>query len=55
MKRFHQIIIGCLLLGGFTLSSCDYLDVIPKETATGSDMTKDRQAAINYLYSCYML
>ncbi len=53
MKRFHQIIIGCLLLGGFTLSSCDYLDVIPKETATGSDMTKDRQAAINYLYSCY--
>lgn len=35
------------------MTSCDYLNVIPDETTTGADMTKDRQAALNYLYSCY--
>ena len=42
-----------MLAAGLTMTSCDYLNVIPDETTTGSDMTKDRQAALNYLYSCY--
>lgn len=53
MKILNKAFIGCLLAAGFTMTSCDYLDVIPAETTTGSDMTKDRQAALNYLYSCY--
>lgn len=53
MKILKKSIIGCLLLAGMTMSSCDFLDVVPKENATGEDMTKDRQAALNYLYSCY--
>ena len=53
MKILKKSIIGCLLLAGMTMSSCDFLDVVPEENATGEDMTKDRQAALNYLYSCY--
>ena len=53
MKILNKAFIGCLLAAGFTMTSCDYLDVIPAETTTGTDMTKDRQAALNYLYSCY--
>ena len=51
MKILNKAFIGCLLAAGFTMTSCDYLDVIPAETTTGTDMTKDRQAALNYLYS----
>ena len=32
-----------MLAAGLTMTSCDYLNVIPDETTTGSDMTKDRQ------------
>ena len=53
MKITNKTIAGCILAVGLTMTSCDYLNVIPAETTTGSDMTKDRQAALNYLYSCY--
>lgn len=53
MKILNKSIIGCILLAGVSLTSCDFLDVVPKENATGEDMSKDRQAALNYLYSCY--
>ncbi len=54
MKRIiNKSIIGCLFLAGLTLTSCDFLDVVPDEYTSESDMTKDRQAALNYLYSCY--
>mgnify|MGYP006983490161 CR=1 FL=1 len=51
MKITNKTIAGCILAVGLTMTSCDYLNVIPAETTTGSDMTKDRQAALNYLYS----
>ena len=47
MKILNKAIIGCMLAAGLTMTSCDYLDVIPDETTTGADMTKDRQAALN--------
>ena len=53
MKILNKAIIGCLLAAGLTMTSCDYLNVIPDETTTGADIAKDRQAALNYLYSCY--
>ena len=53
MKKINKYMIGCLFLAGLTLSSCDFLDVVPDEYTSESDMTKDRQAALNYLYSCY--
>lgn len=53
MKLLNKSILGCLLASGIALTSCDYLNVIPDETTTGTDMTKDRAAALNYLYSCY--
>lgn len=33
--------------------SCNYLDVVPPETADFKDTMKDRQAALGFLYSCY--
>lgn len=53
MKKINKYMIGCLFLAGLSLSSCDFLDVVPDEYTSESDMTKDRQAALNYLYSCY--
>lgn len=44
MKILNKSIIGCILLAGISLTSCDFLDVVPKENATGEDMSKDRQA-----------
>lgn len=42
MKITNKTIAGCILAVGLTMTSCDYLNVIPAETTTGSDMTKDR-------------
>ena len=39
----------------FTLSfsACNYLDVVPVETADETDMLTDAQSAQRYLYGCY--
>jgi starch-binding outer membrane protein, SusD/RagB family len=36
------------------LSSCNYLDVVPPETAGFKDVMKDKEAALGFLYSCYV-
>ncbi|MGQ7868241.1 RagB/SusD family nutrient uptake outer membrane protein [Sunxiuqinia sp. sy24] len=48
MKNLIIILLGIILLSG-----CDYLDIVPTETANESDAFEDREAARRYLYSCY--
>ena len=42
-----------LLFAAATLSSCDYLDVVPPEQADIKDMIINDQTALQNLYSCY--
>ncbi len=51
IKIKKYIYIVCLL--AFGLVSCNYLDVVPPETADFKDTMKDREATLNFLYSCY--
>lgn len=52
MKKLKKhIYIVCLL--AFGLISCNYLDVVPPETADFKDTMKDREATLNFLYYCY--
>ena len=51
MKNFKYIFI--LLLGIFTFSSCDYLDIVPDERPTEEDAFEDINALQRYMYSCY--
>lgn len=52
MKRIKLYTLFSLLLAG-SLTSCNYLDIVPDETATEDDMSADLNAANNFLYSCY--
>jgi hypothetical protein len=42
-----------LLLSLLFFVSCDYLDIVPPEQATLKDATKDYDATLRFLYSCY--
>ncbi len=45
---------GTLALAScLTVTSCDFLDIIPPEQATLSDATKDAQRTLNFMLSCY--
>lgn len=37
----------------FSMTSCDYLDVVPPEQPDLQDANKDRAATLGFLYSCY--
>lgn len=52
MKRFKLYTFISLLMAG-SLASCNYLDIVPDETATEEDMSADLNAANKFLYSCY--
>lgn len=51
MKKIYKTLIFAGLLSSFV--SCDYLDIVPKETATEEDAFASEDAAERYLYSCY--
>lgn len=55
MKKLKNIgkaaLLLCMLSSGLT--SCDYLDVVPPEQADLADATKDREATLGFLFSCY--
>ncbi len=51
MKTFIYSTLFILLLG--TISSCEYLDIVPDERPTEEDAFKDPKAAQKFLYSCY--
>lgn len=44
------MMVGVLTFG---MSSCNFLDIVPEESATEADAFKDFAAARRYLYSCY--
>lgn len=50
--KILQKILGFLFLC-MTLSSCEFLDIVPDERPTEDDAFKDSQAAQRYLYLCY--
>lgn len=56
MKLFNNIKIysGILIMSMCcSVMSCDYLDVVPPEQAELPDATKDAEATLGFLYSCY--
>lgn len=50
MKKLYILFLLSILL---MMQSCDYLDIVPDETATNEDVWEDKQSARNFLYSCY--
>lgn len=42
-----------ILIAALSFSSCNYLDVIPPETADIDDTMKDTQTTLAFLYTCY--
>ncbi|MFV0483034.1 MAG: RagB/SusD family nutrient uptake outer membrane protein [Bacteroidales bacterium] len=51
MRTYIKLIILLLLVA--TVSSCNFLDIVPDERPTEDDAFKDPQAARRFLYSCY--
>ena len=51
MKKINYIFY--LLAVTFTLSSCDFLDIVPDERPTEKDAFEDIEAAERFMYSCY--
>lgn len=47
-KTLQAVSIPCCLL-----TSCNYLDVVPLETADFEDTMQDESAVLNFLYTCY--
>lgn len=52
MKKNKLYIFILLLITGLN-TSCNYLDIVPDETATEKDAFANPRAALRYLYSCY--
>lgn len=51
MKKIYNILLALLLMGA--MGACNYLDVVPDETATVEDSFKNAKSAEKFLYSCY--
>lgn len=50
-KHIYRTLLSVCIAGG--ISACDYLDVVPPETADTEDTMKDKQDALGFLYSAY--
>ena len=48
MKKIYNILLS-FVFAGCLLGSCDYLDIVPNETANEEDAFASEQAALNYL------
>ncbi len=56
MKFLNHIktVSGAMVLSlGTLVTSCDFLDIVPPEQATLADATKDADATLGFLCSCY--
>lgn len=53
MKIIYKLLFLLFLMLGY--SSCDFLNIVPDEITTEEDAFKDRNAAKNFVYSCYGL
>lgn len=52
MKKYTLYLLFLLLVTGLN-TSCNYLDIVPDETATEADAFANPRATLKYLYSCY--
>lgn len=52
-KNIFSRIAFAVAVPALMLSSCDYLDVMPPEQATGEDAMETRDRMYNFLSSCY--
>lgn len=52
-STLHRILVALSLCGTILLTSCNYLDVVPPEQPGLKDATKDYEATLGFLYSCY--
>ena len=52
MKKHILYLLFFLSVMGLN-TSCNYLDIVPDETATEADAFANPRAALKYLYSCY--
>lgn len=50
-RRIKNIALFSLAMGCVT--SCNYLDIVPPEQASLPDATKDAEATLGFLFSCY--
>lgn len=50
MKTIYALLVACSML---TLTSCEFLDVVPESTATEDDIYKTQNQAQKFVYSCY--
>ena len=48
-----KLIFILTLLSAVLFHSCDYLDIVPDDTATLEDAFKNETTAENFIYSCY--
>lgn len=53
MKQSYKALALCVGMLGASLSSCNYLDVVPDENVTDRDTYSGRERGLGYLYSCY--
>lgn len=54
LRKFINHSLAIALSAGL-LTACDYLNVVPPETADMKDTMKDKQDALGFLYSAYSL
>lgn len=52
LRNIKNIALFSLAMGCVT-TSCDYLDIVPPEQAGLPDATKDAEATLGFLFSCY--
>ena len=52
MKKIYNILLS-FVFAGCLLGSCDYLDIVPNETANEEDAFASYKAAFYYVYSFY--
>ena len=53
MKSLKCLSLSVAVAYTVSLTSCDYLDVVPPKTVDYEDTMKDKNLALNFLYSCY--
>ena len=52
MKKIYNILLS-FVFAGCLLGSCDYLDIVPNETANEEDAFASEQAALVFLLFLY--
>ncbi|MBD8487815.1 RagB/SusD family nutrient uptake outer membrane protein [Echinicola sp. CAU 1574] len=52
-NKINKVVLGLSMAGALTVSSCNYLDIVPDDVSTVEDAFKRPNEAMNFLYSLY--